>query len=222
MQAAASETADDRLIYQAASCRKEEDRDWKVRIAGKVPSLAGCYLIIFNSKGERLLMEHIPSGEYSLEHPLEFTVAKDGTRGDYQMVIVGHEHDVMGIKLPLTDLKKEVYGYSYFAKRVPQSVWFLSDPEVKQYEITSGGSSKLAVLDDGKPVLAPGSSMHKGRKKTELNGVLTPGRVYELQTTGTFYFSAKPGIYLAFDPSRCFLPDPALQKVAWWRLTENP
>ena len=222
MQAAASAGEDDRLIYQAASCRKEEDTAWKVRIAGKVPSLAGCYLIIYNSKGERVLMKHIPSGDYSPEHPLEFNVAKDGTQGDYQMVIIGHEYDVMGIKLPLTDLKKEVYGYSCFAKRVPQSVWFLSDPEVKEYEITSSRSSKLAVLHDGSPVLTPRSNVHKGREKTALTGALEPGRVYELQTTGTFYFQATPGVYLAFDPSRCFLPDPALQKVAWWRSTENP
>ncbi len=222
LQAAASEAGDNRLIYQTASCRKEEDTAWKVRIAGKVPSLAGCYLIVYNSKGERVLMKHIPSGDYSREQPLEFSVAKDGTQGDYQMVIIGHEHDVMGIQLPLTDLRKEVYGYSYFAKRVPQSVWFLSDPEVKEYEISSGRSSRLAVLHDGSPVLAPRSSVHNGREKTALAGALEPGHVYELQTTGTFYFQAKPGVYLAFDPSHCFLPDPALQKVAWWQLTENP
>ena len=222
VQAVASEAGDASLIYQTVSCRKEEDKDWNVRIKGKVPSLSGCYLIIYNSKGERVLMKHIPPGDYPPEHPLEFHVAKDGTLGDYQMVIVGHEHDIMGIKLPLTDLKKEVYGYSYFAKRVPQSVWFLSDPEVSEYEISSGRSGKLAVLDDGNPVLTASSGVHKGREKTQLTGALQPDRIYELQTPGTFYFNAKPGIYLAFDPSRCFLPDPALQKVAWWRLTENP
>ncbi len=213
--------AGDSLYYQAVSCRKEEDRDWKVRIAGNVPSLAGCYLIIHNSKGERVLMKHIPSGEYPSERPLELTVPKDGTRGDYRIVIVGHQHDVMGIKLPLTDLKKEVYGDSYFAKRVPQSLWFLADPEVKEYKISSNRRSNLAVLDNGSPALPLPSKDQKIEEKTVLTGALRPNRIYELKTDGTFYFNVTPGIYLAFAPSRCFLPDAALQKVAWWWLTEN-
>lgn len=204
------------LYYGEAICRKEKDEAWKIRIEGEVVSLAGCYLLMHDSRGKLLVKEHIPHGVYSADNALEMTIPKDGVApNEYRLLLIGHQFDVMGIRLPLTSLTHEVYGYDYFAKRVPHRIWFMADTQNPEYRFSSR-SKQMAVLDQGTPVALKQETGEKGL--TALVGHLKPGHVYELNTEGTFYFRSQPGIHLSPEAAHCFLPQLKLREVAWWRI----
>ncbi len=201
---AASDEVGDHLLFSGASVRETEDQAWTLRVRGQVPSLAGCYVLVHDARGNLVLKAHVPHGEYTDGHPLDLVLPKDGWAGDYQILVVGREADVRGFDLPLSDLKLEVYGRTLFATRSKGPLWFQAEAGETPQEF-SGYKGSLKILEGGQPLVGP----------------LQSGKLYALDTTGTFYFNAKPGAYLSFSPDRNFHPDPKLAAISWWQLV-NP
>lgn len=202
---AAPDEVGDHLLFSNANVREADDQAWTLRVRGQVPSLAGCYLLVHDARGNLVLKTHVPHGDYTGAHPLDLAIPKDGWAGDYRILVVGREADVRGLDLPLTDLKFEVYGRTLFATRSKGPLWFRAEAGETPQEF-SGHKGSMKVLEGGgQPLVGP----------------LQPGKLYTLDTTGTFYFNAKPGAYLSFSSDRIFSPNPKLAEISWWQLV-NP
>lgn len=190
------------LLFGEACVREPVDQAWQLRLSGRVDSLAGCSVVIHDAVGQSVWRAFVPHGNYSAESPFVLEVPKDGRAGDYRIVVVGRERDVLGLDLPLSTLSQEVYGYTLFATRSGKPLWFLAAPGVTHVKV-SGHSGPIRVLTQ------PGAG--------EEARVLTPGKLYALDTAKTYYFKADPGIHLAFAPDRCFVPEAKLRQFAWWQ-----
>jgi hypothetical protein len=203
------------LFYQAAFVRESADRQWHFRISGNVPSLAGAYLVAHDVTGRILARHHIPHGRYSDEQPLVFTVPADGVTGDFRIVVVGFQNDVLEINLPLTDLPLEVYGTTFFAARTDKLL-FRTLPDQKQLTLSSNvGGMRLwqgdtALIDTAKVAEL------KERRRVAVVAV-QPQTDYRLDPHSTFYFGVDEGVFLTFDLSRWFRPDPRLDEAKWWQ-----
>ncbi len=210
------------LFFKEAFVREDTDKPWAIVLKGEIASLAGCYIIVHNTQGRQLAIRHVESGRYPSEAPFRIEIAVDGETGDYRVLIVGHQQDVMGVKLPMTTLDYEVYGSDNFAARNAPSLWFQIRPGEEQ-SLFSGHSGAVRVKDGENVVLQ--TQIMKGGKGASASTTgkvqLQPGRFYQLEIMDTFYFSIKPNPLLAFDPRRWFLPNSDVGQVAWWQLTEE-
>jgi len=199
-----AESEGDHLLFNEVCVREKSDQTWSLRIQGRVPSMAGCYVIVHEARGNLVLKEHIPYGDYTGDRAQTLTIPKDGWVGEYRLVVVGRESDIRGLELPLTDLKSEVYGRTLFATRARKPLWFLAEKGEAAQKF-SGTSGVVQILKDGKPLVdAP-----------------QVGELYSLDTSKTFYFKATPGAYVSFSSERVFLPDANLEAIAWWQLTDQ-
>lgn len=192
------------LLFSSAAVRESGDQSWVLQIRGDVPSLAGCYVLVHDARGKLILKRHIPHGNYTDAHPLDLTIPKDGWAGDYRVIVVGREADVLGLNLPLSTLNLEVYSGTLFATRSPGNLWFLAEAGESPQEFV-GTSGAVRILRDGKPV----------------TGSLEPGKLYALGLGKTFYFQATPGTHLSFWAERNFLPTAELNSICWWQLTNS-
>ncbi len=210
------EMTDQQLFFQAAYLREQTDQLWHVRISGRTPSLAGCYVIIHDAAGRILLQRHIPTGLRPADAPLEIPLPPDGVTGDYRLVVVGFQSDIALLNLPLTDLPLETYGHTFYAARPTARMYFQTTPGQEQVSFYSrNGAVRVlqgdTVLADGKTQGQPKGSVILAPTKVQ------PGVWYEFQPYGTFYFGVEEGAYLVFDRQRWFAPDPRLEAVKWWQ-----
>lgn len=221
LDAAAQSPTDRQLFFEAGYLREPTDRNWSIRIAGLVPSMPGCYLIVHNADGRLLVKRHLPHGNYPAAAPLMIQVPADGITGDYRLIIVGYQDDTLQRQLPLTDLPFEVYGRTYFAARAGSSALLFRVPDGVEAQKVNSYSGGLRIMEgdtvvtdtrkDGKP---------EGRDFTS-TFTPKPGATYQLVPYGCFYFRSETGLFLTFDMARWFAPDPRLEEVKWWQLTEK-
>ena len=94
--------------------RETRDQAWQLRITGEIPSLCGAWILVHDRAGRKVVSRQIPHGLYSEEAPWVLEVPRDGIEGDYVIRIIGHQRDLLGIRVPLSDLPGEVYGGNSF------------------------------------------------------------------------------------------------------------
>ena len=213
------------LTFQEVSFRETTDQAWTLRFAGKIPSRAGCYVLVHDKDSRVVAMAHIPYGAHPENDPFIVEIPRDGISGDYRLVIVGKQADKMGIALPVSDIALEVYGSFQFAKNGKDPLWFIAPPEVIELQFLAHRGT-LEVLDANGNVLAETAQSPEFKAYTTVVKVkVEPGKVYGIRPGVTGYYmnvGEKGRIDVAFDPAKLFVPDAQLQKVVWWQLTEKP
>ena len=85
--------------------RESEDQEWHIAVSGKIPSLCGIYLIVYDKSGKVVHHGVVPHGDYGAESPFRVTVPKDGVAGDYKIKIIGNQPTTWESNLPLKRLK---------------------------------------------------------------------------------------------------------------------
>jgi hypothetical protein len=103
------------IMADAIYVREPADGAWSIRLRGQIPSLSGAWLLAFDSAGKVLHSGLVPHGDYPDEKPFILAFPPDGRAGDYAIRLIGRQEDLMGVRLPLTDLPFEVYGGRQFA-----------------------------------------------------------------------------------------------------------
>ncbi len=201
------------LYFSGAFVRTVPGEEWSIRITGRVPSLSGCYLLVHDAKGNVRHEQAIAQGDYE-DNPLEIRIPKSERAEDLRCVIIGQQEDVMGVNLPLTTLAYEVYGGKHFGKRSADILYFR--PEGPNAELAIWGSAgSVKVLKEGRLLLE--AKPETAKRKSPVAFHFTPGELYQLDTSHTFYFGMSHVAYLAFEPGRLFQPDPALASAPWWQ-----
>lgn len=219
---AQSSTNPESLLFDEVCVREETDQPWSIQVTGQVYSLPGCLVIVHDSKGNVLVLKEIPAGRYSRKSPLKIEIPSDGIVGDYRIIILGDEKDLRGLDLPLSSLPKEVYGYTQFAKESKSPAWFMA-PENISVMTFFGHGGDVQILDGNSLVGQTGASPDPRKPWARLATVkLEPGKTYQLQQLKTFYFGAKPGIHIALQQERIFVPDQTMREIRWWRITGDP
>jgi len=205
------------LYFKEIIVRETVDSSWKMVFTGQVPSLPGAFLILHNAEGGVLFSQRLPRGEYTETAPFVVEIPKDGKTGDYRMIIVGQQDDMMGFNLPLSSLPSEVYTSSQFATRSEPPLWFVAHAGKHVF----GGSSGAVKVFDAEKLLLDTPPKPGAKRATTSSGelVLEEGKTYSLDTRQTFYFSVEPQVFLTFDKDRLFLPDERLMAIKWWQLT---
>ena len=199
--------------------RESDDRLWHLRVIGEVPSPAGLYLVLHDAEGEIMLQRHVPHGNYPADAPLEIAFPPDGKQGDYRLLILGHQRDKLGLRMPISDLPLEVYGRNYFSAGHNQTPLYFQAPEgVGQLSAAAYGGNLQIYRDD--------ELIADARKDGELKNrdwfvefPVTPGETYRLMRD-TFYLRSASGLFLTFDPDTWFLPNAPLQSIPWWQRVE--
>jgi hypothetical protein len=206
-----------RVMASGYYVREAEDREWRLRIVGETPSLCGAYMVIHDEAGKLLHHGEIPHGSHTADKPFVVTLPRDGRTGDYRIVIVGHQEDMLGLQTPITDLPLEVYGGTHFTVgHDPVAVYFRA-PEGLTKLTVGAYAGHLQVIKDPGGLVADtkkGYVDKKGRNNL-VDFQPEPETLYRIERQ-CFYFTAQPAIYLAFDPARWFAPSPKLQDVKWW------
>ncbi|MHC4872398.1 MAG: hypothetical protein ACYTFY_11180 [Planctomycetota bacterium] len=222
-------------------CREVEDREWHVRVAGKVTSPAGVYVVMTNSENKVVFRGKVPRGEYPSEKPYEFKVPKDGITGDYLITVFGTQRDYAGIKLPYTDLPFEVYGKAEEGKSklnekvingrtflhlnhgTADQFYFKLSSGVKKLTFFQSDSAWTITDVDGNvayDVRKEGESYRlKRNNKIIWTGTFEgkPDTFYRLGKN-MFWIFATPKVYVAISPERWFEPDKNLKlNISWWR-----
>lgn len=219
----AEEPGNTRLFFDAVCVQPVAGQPWTIRVTGSISSLAGCFLVAHDDE-ERLVGRWlIPHGVYSQDRAFEIPVPASPSGRPCRIVVIGNQQDLLGIDLPMTSLKKEVYYSSsgLFAASKAPPFWMTLAPEsrVLKFIGTSGvlhvrdGESALLQMD----VLTTG---HYAGSAMKGEALLDPAKVYQLDASSTFYFQITPPVYLSFDRERAFFPG-KLVAVPWWRLAAS-
>ncbi|MCM8808715.1 MAG: hypothetical protein NC934_00885 [Candidatus Omnitrophica bacterium] len=196
---------------------EKEDREWHINFKGKFSAFCGIYFILFNERGDIFYCGVIPYGDYS-DKPYTIKIPEDKITGFYKGVLVGEERTIDSLILPLSDLEYEVYGGDYFATHYKDRLYF----KVEKDELYVLGAYKgnLKVLNEKGEMIAD----TKITKKTEKYDNLTEFQakkddVYILEKECR-YFRVKNDkkIFLSNDAKKLFIPDPALDKIEWWKI----
>lgn len=206
-----------RLSYKSAFARETVDQAWSIRLVGSVPSLPGCFLIVHDASGKQLVRRVIPHGEYPPDKALKMEFPADGSAGEYRIVLVGFENDLMSLQLPLTDLPLEVYGGDHFAAAATSRLFFRAPAGKTSMPVASYGGS-LRVFENDKEVLDTKRDGKLERYDWRAELPLKADAVYRLEPYACRYFRAHEGIHLAVDPAHWFVPDPKLEEFKWWQL----
>jgi len=139
--------------------------------------------------------------------------------GDYKIVIVGHQNDLLGIKVPLSDLPYEVYGGTNFSVgHEPGMRVYFRVPEGVAKQTVGGYKGHVQVLKDAGQVVADtrkGGYQDKKAYNNLIDFTPDPKVLYRIERQ-CFYFRANPAIYITFFPNRWFAPSPDLDAVKWW------
>ncbi len=213
--------AGNQVMADGYYARETTDGPWHIRIVGTVPSLCGAYVLVFGAGGDIVFRARIPHGTYPEDAPLLLKVPADGVTGDYKIKVIGHQRDLLGIQVPMTDLGAEVYGGTSFTighdegRRIAFKV-------ADQEELTvSAYKGHLKVRDAAGRVVAdtcgtPETPPQVSRYSNLVTFPAKAGETYWIEPTA-FYFGAKSRLFLTFDPDTWFLPNPLLDEVKWWR-----
>ncbi len=206
--------------------RETKDEEWFIRITGTIPSLAGAYILIFDTTGRKIYAGVIPSGEHPSKAPFVVKVPADGVTGDYKIKLLGHQHDLLGIHVPLTDLRYEVYGGSSFTIGHDKDRRIAFKVSTEQTEVTLAAyKGHLTVKDADDGVVADTrTSTEPINEKSNApfrycNVVTFPvvmEKTYWIEPQ-SFYFRTAPSLFLTFNPKGWFKPDPKLDEVKWWK-----
>lgn len=219
-----------RILSEAVYLREPTDTHWQIRFTGKVPSLCGMYVVIHDAPGNVLYQGLVPHGSYSAREPFTISFKPDGKTGDYRVVFVGQQEDVLGIPQPVSDLPYEVYGGKWFSldgDKLP--VYFKAPPGVS--EMAMGAfKAELRILNSNAEVLADTRTGGKqvenekdknwpyfSRNEKFVEFPIAPDALYSVDAGSTMYFKTRETVYLAFDPKKLFFPAPELNEVKWWR-----
>jgi hypothetical protein len=199
--------------------REVKDQEWHLRLVGEIPSLCGAYIVIHDAAGKIVYHGVIPHGQYPADRPYVVAIKPDGTVGDYKIVMVGHQNDLLGVTVPYTDLPSEVYGGANFT--------IGHEPDVEPLFRAPDGVTKMSlgaykghlkVADQTGRVVADtrvGGVLKKYDMTTDFD--VKPGDTYRLQLECFYFRSYLPGtLFIAFDPARWFSPTAALDQVKWW------
>lgn len=206
--------------------REQEDKDWHINISGKISSLCGIYVIVYDDGGKVVYHGSVPCGEYSDKKPFSIKIPKDGVAGDYKIKIIGAQDDFLGINLPVSDLKEVYYiTGTTIGHGKGRYVLFQTPPEQKEV-ILHAYKGHLKVKDNTGKVVGDSrkDSKYGGDKygtKYRYSNYFTlktsPGVTYRIEPEA-FYFGCKEGLYVMFKPDSWFFPDKKLDNIKWWRL----
>jgi hypothetical protein len=220
-RAAAAETKS--IMAAGYYAREAADGPWRIEVTGSVPSLCGACLLVYDTEGRIVHKGVVPHGDYGTNTPFVVTIPKDGIAGDYLIKIIGHQRDLLGIRVPLTTLPGEVYGGSNFTIGHDKDRRVAFQVDKAQETVTLAAyKGHLSVQDDAGELITD-TRFHADpllREKHPLaNSVKIPvkaGVTYWI-IPESFYFGCEGLLYLTFDPARWFKPDPKLDEVEWWR-----
>ena len=204
--------------------REIKDQEWHLTLTGEIPSLAGAYVVVHDALGRLVYGGVIPHGKHPAEKPYRVTVKPDGIAGDYKIIILGYQDDLLGLLTPFTDLPLEVYGGG--------SMSMGHDPNAKPFFMAPEGVTKmklgayaghLQIYDAAGALVA---DTRKGGVKEKYDNTIefpvTPGKVYRFERQSMYFRSYTPGaFFIALTPDRCFVPNPELEKVKWWELVKT-
>lgn len=207
--------------------RETEDTDWSFSVNGKITSMCGIYLIIYDANGKIIHQGVVPYGNYPPGRPYTIKIAKDGVVGDYKIKLIAAQEDVMGINLPLTNLK-EVYEIQRTTIGHAGRRYLLFQVAPGQTELTVSaykGHLRVKENSSGKVVADTSDGSYGGDKRgaefrfsNYIKFAVKPGIVYRLEPQA-FYFGFGGGtVYCMFRPDGWFLPEASLRKVKWWHL----
>lgn len=217
--AAAQETNLHHVMAGGYYAREVRDQEWHLRLAGEVPSLCGAYVVIHDAAGKTIYHGLIPRGQYPADKPFSVAIPPDGIVGDYKIVLVGHQNDMLGVAAPYTDLPFEVYGgVNFTIGHAPGvNLYFQAPPGITNMNL-GAYCGHLKVLDPAGKVVADTRVGGKPRKyDMTIEFDVKPGETYCLQRECFYFNSYMPGtLFIAFDPARWFCPNPALDQVNWW------
>jgi hypothetical protein len=204
--------------------RETQDQEWRLTLVGEIPSLPGAYVVVHDAQGRLVHAGRIPKGKYPPEEPYTVTVKPDGITGDYRIIIVGHQDDMLGLQVPFTDLPQEVYGggsmsmgHDFTAKpyfRAPEGV-----TKIK----LGAHQGQIQIYDAGNKLVA---DTRKGGGRERYDNTIEfdvkPGMTYRFERQTMYFRSYTPNaFFLAFTPGRWFAPDPKLLEVKWWELVKE-
>jgi hypothetical protein len=219
--AAAAEPGVRGVMSDGTYVREPSDRRWQLTLVGTIPSHAGICVVVHDASGARLQAACVPHGTYTDAAPFRLTVEPDGRAGDYRIVIVGHQQDMLGLAVPRTDLPQEVYGGGTLVVAGPDDArLFFGGPEDVAGMKLAAHLGDLRILDaDGEVVADTRDGGHREGPENVIAFPVTAGRIYQLERHCTYFRSLAPDVlFLALSPERWFRPDPALDRVAWWEI----
>jgi hypothetical protein len=205
--------------------REATDQEWNINISGKIPSLCGIYLIVYNKDGKVIFKGSVPRGEYDKAKPFTIKIPKDGVAGDYKVKIIGNQDDYLAIDLPLSNQQEVYYAKSMSMGHAKgNSVIFQTRPDEKEITL-SAYKAQLVVKDLKGNIIADTSNDKAGKdavlSKDKYSNIVTfkcqPGTDYVLQPEA-MYFGAKDGFFVCMKPGTWFLPDSKLEQINWWEL----
>jgi hypothetical protein len=204
--------------------REVRDQEWRLKLVGEIPSLSGAYVVVHDAKGRLVYGGVIPHGKYPPEKPYQVAVKPDGIAGDYKIIIVGYQDDMLGLMTPFTDLPLEVYGggtmsMGHDANAKP----FFKVPEGVTKMKLGAYVGNLQVYDAAGKLVA--DTRKEGVKEKYDNTIefpVIPGQVYRFERQTMYFRSYTPGaFFIGVRPEKCFVPDPELDKVKWWELVKE-
>lgn len=200
--------------------REANNQEWSLRLVGKIPSLCGAYMVVHDAAGKTIYHGVIPHGSYPEDKPYVVTIKPDGIAGDYKIVIVGHQNDMLGLTAPFTDLPFEVYGgWTFAIGDDPNTKPFFKAPEGVTKMKLGAYKGHLKVFDKAGKIIADtrvGGQQMKYDNTVEF--AVTQGETYQLHREECFYFkSYLPGtFFIVFQPERWFSPSTNLDTIKWW------
>ena len=200
--------------------REVRDQEWHLRLVGEIPSLCGAYVVIHDAAGKIIHHGMIPHGTYPADRPYVATIKPDGIVGDYKIVMIGHQNDILGVAAPYTDLPFEVYGgVNFTIGNAPGVDLYFQAPEGIAKMNLGAYCGHLKVLDSAGKVVADTRVGGKPKKyDMTVEFAVKPGETYCLQRECFYFNSYIPGtLFFAFDPARWFCPTSTLDRVKWWQ-----
>lgn len=203
--------------------RETRDQAWQLRIIGEIPSLCGAWILVHDRAGRKVVSRQIPHGAYPEEAPWVAEVPRDGIEGDYVIRIIGHQRDLLGVHVPLTNLPGEVYGGNRFTIGHERGRRIAFQVDASRREVKVGAYKGHLTVRDATNGIVADTRQHalpeagsEFRFANVVKCAVQAGSTYWI-VPEAFYFSTDERLYLTYDPGRWFLPDAAIENVKWWQ-----
>jgi len=203
--------------------REVKDQEWHLTLVGEIPSRSGAYVVVHDAHGKCLHHGAIPHGMYPPEKPYLVTVKPDGVTGDYKIIILGHQNDMLGLSVPFTDLPYEVYGGGTMVVGPAANVkpFFKVAEDVTTLKLGAYKGQLRVIGAAGNTVADTRDGAIKVKYDNTIEFEVVPGETYQLERESMYFSSYTPGaFFLAFTPERWFKPSPDLDSVKWWELVK--
>lgn len=203
--------------------REVKDQEWHLTLVGEIPSQSGAYVVVHDAQGKCLHHGAIPQGKYPPEKPYLVTIKPDGVTGDYKIIILGHQNDMLGLNVPFTDLPYEVYGGGTMVVGPAANVkpFFKVAEDVTTLKLGAYKGQLRVIGAAGKTVADTREGAIKEKYDNTVEFDVVPGETYQLERECMYFRSYTPGeFFLAFTPERWFKPAPDLDNVKWWDLVK--